>query len=297
MSALHPFERAGLGRAPFRCTGVRENWFEMPGFGRKPGGCCNYCSTGILYEYSILSADGKTFIVGSDCVKRTGAQVAGFREERLKLAREKRTAKRQEPFAERQARWAQEREQRRAEFSSSNAELIQWLEAARHNDRFLSDMWANLTHWGSLTERQTLAVHAARARREQQQRDRELSKFVGKVGQRIDGTFEVIATKSWESSYGWPRKMVYWTLLRRGTDLCSYKGNFLGNKGDTFRAKFTVKEHEVYQGAQQTKLSRPKVEESEACEADEHEPRDEPKDHVYNNADRTDRYGHREVAL
>lgn len=297
MSALHPFERAGLGRAPFRCTAVRTNWFEMPGFGRKPGGCCDYCYTGILYEYVIESSDGKAFVVGSDCVRRTGASVEGFREARLRLARDKRETKRREKFAERQARWAKEREERAAVFNSANAEIVAWLDAARAGNYFLEQLWGNLQRWGSLTERQTLALYGARDRAERQKRDRELSQHVGTVGKRIEGTFEVIATKSWESSYGWPRKMVYWTLLRFGDNLCTYKGNFLGQRGDKIRAKFTVKEHEVYGGARQTKLSRPKVEvEPEACH-DEREPRDEPTDHSYNNLDRADRYGAREVSL
>jgi hypothetical protein len=39
---MHPFERSGLGKAPFRCVTVRENWYAPPGFpeARKPGGCC-----------------------------------------------------------------------------------------------------------------------------------------------------------------------------------------------------------------------------------------------------------------
>jgi hypothetical protein len=111
----HPFEKAGLGYAPFRCVGCRENWFEMPGFGRKPGGSCNYCGTGILYEYVIKDKNDKTFVVGCDCVEKTGQQVEDFRKVRLQHARDRRAVKATERRATRQAAWEAERQARQAE--------------------------------------------------------------------------------------------------------------------------------------------------------------------------------------
>lgn len=83
-SILHPFERAGLGLAPFRCVGVEHRvgpikttdpkfpgvTFEVGAPGQ-PMGTCDYCGTGIADCYVIRSADGKKFVVGSDCVMRT----------------------------------------------------------------------------------------------------------------------------------------------------------------------------------------------------------------------------------
>lgn len=66
----HKFTDAGLGQAPFRFTGVSENVFKFPDGGTKPGGCCDYCFTGIRYEFHIVSADGKKSKVGCDCIKR-----------------------------------------------------------------------------------------------------------------------------------------------------------------------------------------------------------------------------------
>lgn len=68
--STHPFEQAGLGKAPFQLVGMTEKVFKTPG-GSKPGGTCDYCSTGILYCFAILSSDGKEFVVGSDCIKKT----------------------------------------------------------------------------------------------------------------------------------------------------------------------------------------------------------------------------------
>lgn len=69
--SLHVFERAGLGKAPFRCVGMEEKW-HMAGDHRQPGGSCDYCGNGILHCFAIRGADGRTFVVGSDCVMRTG---------------------------------------------------------------------------------------------------------------------------------------------------------------------------------------------------------------------------------
>jgi hypothetical protein len=68
---IHPFERAGLGKAPFTCLGVAENKFDLGNGHTKPGGCCRFCYTGILYEYLIISSDNKRFVVGCECVKKT----------------------------------------------------------------------------------------------------------------------------------------------------------------------------------------------------------------------------------
>lgn len=66
----HPFQRAGLGRAPFTCTGVDDAGAR--------GEKCSFCSTSIRYVYHIQGADGSRFQVGSECVKQTGGEVAGF---------------------------------------------------------------------------------------------------------------------------------------------------------------------------------------------------------------------------
>lgn len=76
---LHRFERAGLGRAPFRCIDMVERVGPIDlGNGRSTGapgqpmGCCKFCSTGIKFCYVIQSADGNVFDVGSECVRHTG---------------------------------------------------------------------------------------------------------------------------------------------------------------------------------------------------------------------------------
>lgn len=69
---MHVFERAGLGKAPFRCIGMFEKRHDLGNGESKPGGTCDYCSNGILYVYQVKSSDGRVFGVGCDCVARTG---------------------------------------------------------------------------------------------------------------------------------------------------------------------------------------------------------------------------------
>lgn len=64
MGDLHPFQRAGLGFAPFRLAAVR----------RKAGGCCAYCGTVISNLFLVQDVDGKEFTVGSDCIEKVNAE-------------------------------------------------------------------------------------------------------------------------------------------------------------------------------------------------------------------------------
>lgn len=84
MNTTHKFEKAGLGKAPFRVLGVEtkvgpirctdpktgiECTTGAPG---QPMGCCDYCGTGIAECWTIRSADGKESIVGSTCIGSAG---------------------------------------------------------------------------------------------------------------------------------------------------------------------------------------------------------------------------------
>lgn len=73
-TTLHKFEAAGLGKAPYRYTGCEEKVHPNGDGTVKPGGSCQYCSTGIRYCFWFISADGKRFYVGSDCVHKAGDQ-------------------------------------------------------------------------------------------------------------------------------------------------------------------------------------------------------------------------------
>ncbi len=70
---VHVFERAGLGKAPFRFVGVEVKVYQAcPGAPAQPGGSCDYCGQGIKSCYTLRSADGRQFHVGCDCIDKSG---------------------------------------------------------------------------------------------------------------------------------------------------------------------------------------------------------------------------------
>ena len=82
-TAIHKFEEAGLGKAPFRFVRVEERVGPMiisvengitttVGAPGQPCGTCDYCGTAIKECCIIRSADGRQFIVGNQCVHKTG---------------------------------------------------------------------------------------------------------------------------------------------------------------------------------------------------------------------------------
>lgn len=76
---VHVFEKAGLGKAPFTFIGMyvdrgpknMGNGYTVGSPGQ-PMGTCDYCGTGIANCCRIQSSDGKVFVVGTDCVEKTG---------------------------------------------------------------------------------------------------------------------------------------------------------------------------------------------------------------------------------
>lgn len=85
--ARHPFERAGLGIAPFRAVAVERrvgpiklsNGHEV-GYPGQPMGTCQFCGQGIAEVWTVRGSDGRTFEVGCDCVRKCaqeGGRVEG----------------------------------------------------------------------------------------------------------------------------------------------------------------------------------------------------------------------------
>lgn len=105
--ALHPFEKAGLGKAPFRFVGISEkvcsgqpgtNGISV-GYSGQPAGTCDYCGMGIRYCCHIVSADKREFVVGCDCVMKLersdNALVADVDREKKVIDRKKRMARKE----------------------------------------------------------------------------------------------------------------------------------------------------------------------------------------------------------
>lgn len=103
---LHVFERAGLGLAPFTWVDVEERRGPITisdgdgvtttvGAPGQPMGSCDFCGTGIVECHQIRSSDGKNFIVGCECVKKTGDRglVKAAQRAANKIKKEKRHAR------------------------------------------------------------------------------------------------------------------------------------------------------------------------------------------------------------
>jgi hypothetical protein len=265
---MHPFEKAGLGLAPFRCVGVYKNAYQAcPGAPLQPGGSCDFCGTGIMYEYKILSSDGKGFKVGCDCVMRTGGEgaVAGMRSERLKMERDVRRARRDAKYTERRATHEQGRiaalEARKAEFVRTEPALAAALEALPDSgNEFLVKMRDAVRHWGSLTEGQLRAAKSSIARDASREAEKANSVHVGTVGKRVELKLTIVRhTESYQTCRYTGRAVAnHFHVMKAGDNVFVYSGSVnLGAEGATVEAKWTVKDHTEYQGTKQTKLARP----------------------------------------
>ena len=101
LTSNHPFERAELGVAPFRCVRVE---YRIGPIRYEEGGCtveigapgqpmgtCAYCSQGIAECCVIRDANGKEFIVGNQCVAKAARDYG----QSSQLERDRKTALRE----------------------------------------------------------------------------------------------------------------------------------------------------------------------------------------------------------
>ena len=262
---IHPFEKAGLGKAPFSCTGVSENVFALPDGTNKAGGCCDYCGTGIRWEFWIKGsiAGAKQFKVGCDCVAKTGWGIDRFLEVRAEHTRARRQAGAQKRRESRQAQLAAERAQKATErleatqaWRDANSALVTRLAAYAGTNEFLLSANQNIVQWGKLTDRQVEAVESCFTVIDRQEFARANSQFIGEVGDKVTMTITVeriIVLKS--EFYG----DNYITIAHyESGNVITYKGRSdIGSKGDIVIIKATVKEHTVYNGVKQTVVQRP----------------------------------------
>jgi hypothetical protein len=98
---LHAFEDRGLGAAPFTYAGEAD--------AGAPTENCDFCGNSIRYCQIIKSADGRTFQVGTDCVRKTGDENLIDTVKR-ESARQRAQAKWDAQHAEHQSQLAAERE-------------------------------------------------------------------------------------------------------------------------------------------------------------------------------------------
>jgi hypothetical protein len=146
---VHPFERAGLGSAPFRFVGcTREVYVACPGAPIQPGASCDYCGTAIMQACWIVGSDGRRFKVGNECVRKTHGKGERLRtqvERAIAKQRTKATHARQDakiaelegwmsdPDARAKLEAAPHPKQWRADEGGTFAEYVEWM--IRHAGR------------------------------------------------------------------------------------------------------------------------------------------------------------------
>jgi len=266
----HPFEKAGLGKAPFSCTGVSENVWDNGDGTTKGGGVCDYCGTGIRWEFWIKGsiAGARQFKVGCDCVAKTGRGIENFekvRADHTRARRQEGAEKRAEKKREARKAWIDEQHAARAieraaateAWRKENSALAARLDAYTGENDFLRSMIERLGYWGTLSEKQTEATESCFATIDRKEATRLTSEYIGNVGDKVTLTITIDRIVKIEGYYG----TNYINIARdEQGNVLTYKGlTDIGLKGETKTIKASVKEHTLYDGVKQTIIQRPKV--------------------------------------
>lgn len=284
---VHPFESAGLGKAPFRFVGMIHQNVETTMDGQemvcvgqvngvpvytKPGGTCAFCGTHIVNMYEVESSDRIRFHVGCDCVHKTtpaeselAEAVKAAEKEHTKALTKARKAKRD---AEREAARKAEREARRAAAEETHGELLQLLDWAGTTQPSFAEMAESLRDGkvACLTQRQLEWLNTYVAAKRQESRPRKPSTHVGEVGKRAE--FRLVLEKVIVFGEHSPFGPTYLSIFRDSDDrLLVWKSSNRPHFADGKRVdcdqcilvKGTVKAHSEYKSILQTELTRCKI--------------------------------------
>lgn len=272
--SVHPFEKSGLGTAPFYCVGMCEipspslaahnptaYMMAMADLPRDLSvGSCAYCGMGIKYNFIINGATGRRFVVGSECVNRTGdaGLVKSVKGERSRVAREKRDLRRSQAAAERRAAYEAERKARAATFAASHADLIRRARAVTDLEAkggFIADVLMGGLAGRYVSDKAIAAVVYAVA--DLKRRAAWNSQHIGTIGKREVFSVEVDRVAYFESAFG-----IVWIVTMRdgsGNAIVSKSTSFRAERGQRLTIKATIKDHGDFRGEKQTIVQRIKV--------------------------------------
>lgn len=214
-SSVHPFQRAGLGLAPFRVVEFSKSVYRAhPDAPIQPGDACDYCGTGIMNVYHIKSDDGRSFVVGCDCVAKTGD---------AHLVRQVKDAKR---HADRGARAARREANRAARASMRKTEAgrkaaaflsHEGLVAALNADHGITrNIRARFRQWGSLSDAQVSLVFKLARQVEERAAEAAEPKVEAPEGRQII-TGKVLSCKWKQNGFGGALKMLVKVTTPEGT--------------------------------------------------------------------------------
>lgn len=280
---MHPFEKAGLGIAPYRLirvislpergfAGIAPNLFtkamsDAADEGRRERvslGKCQFCGTALKNNFIIEATCGHRSVVGCDCVRRTDdetliATVEAADRERQQAARE---AVRQAKAARaEQQRKAAQRAQKRAErrfWFDRSGDLFRGAITHRHRSAFIASVLRQFLQHGRLTDAQFVALSDAVARAQRRatprpapvaERRASRSQHVGAIGERHQRRLTLIAQFPVDSRNG------QLTLsIMRDTEGNSYKtlSHCPLERQTPTLVRFEVRKHDAYKGEPQT---------------------------------------------
>lgn len=250
----HPWE-PGLGIAPFRFVRMV----------KQRGSSCDYCGTGITYEFHCVSSDGHHFKVGCNCIARCHAPAESIvvvakkalKEFKRKAAGEGRAAKRKAAADERQARWAAERAENIAKLAGDP--LYQRVIALAGDNNFLLSMKDGLERFGHLTEKQEAAVLSVLDRIENGPARKAASRHLGEIGKRIEISGKVEFSRCIYQGHDRYDPSRYLNKIRTDDgSLVVWFGAYGLKVGDAISGTASVKDHSVYDDERQTLIKNPR---------------------------------------
>lgn len=212
MTKEHPFQKAGLGLAPFRFVRCYEAKYQAcHGAPVQPGSTCDYCGTAIMYVFVVRGACGTEFKVGCDCVEKTDA---GHLVSAVKVAAKRMKA---------EAKEAREFETGKAKACAilTDAGLLaawelwnaEYSEAFKYEENTVRDIVGKLVKWGNVSEkslnyvRVLLGKLAERPAIEAKKAAEVAAAASCPVG-RVEIIGEVVSIKEHQGAFGYTLKML-----------------------------------------------------------------------------------------
>lgn len=246
-------------------------------------GICDVCGTCLTNNILMTDANGKRFVVGTDCMMRSGeealtmaARMALRGHEANQRAAKKAAATRARLAAERlrnngltdeEVREAKRNAERLLKVEACMALFGMLVEAAEATGNSIAlDITKRMRHSGWVSDKQVKLLQdiVEVANRFS------LDEYFGEVGQRVDLDLVVVKAMLIEGYYGTKELVIMQDLEGRTFKFCGTSKLFwperivagakayeLVKAGDTLKLKATIKEHAEYKGTKQTVIARP----------------------------------------
>lgn len=257
---VHPFEVAGMGKAPFQFVSV-DSRGEMVG--------CDYCGTGIKHKFFILSSDGKRSKVGCDCINKVDfglyvtakkAHREAIRAARLEVLKEGRKSQKVKNVREFSLLfpeiWAYlvkiwEIETNWQNFSEEEREqYLGW-----NMIPFCCSLKSQVERFGKLSDKQIAAIEKI-----MNPESVKVGSWVGEVCKKFETELTLKFKKSFPGKFGdfWIISLVDSEenefVYKGGTiDFLFHgeNGNDCSKEGEKLKLAFKIKDHATYQGKKQ----------------------------------------------